>query len=344
MPVFLSSEVKFTDNSASGLSIMPASCPSRAHWDKECNAPQSPNCAISVSPSTITAGQTNTVRVTWATGAPTAVISQDSLVAEIRGSITGIGAVFSSGTLDIAAPSGSFDFTYSGGYFDALGQQLDTFRCTARLTVNGAPQTSLYINQVQLYRAPGSTVYPGDRISYRMYVQARGDQNWLTIRDRIPAYTTLIWQGGGTDNGNSCSQIPGCVDGNGDVWWAQQYAPSGWSGYVDFTVQVANTVPNGSQICNTGRAESQEVSTKYSNEICNPVAVCMTPLEAARLNAQGYEAGAYQAGGKQINKNTVPICVSNTSGSSYFVPANTQAEIESFKANLPPGASYVPIQ
>ncbi|RJQ33592.1 hypothetical protein C4568_04335 [Candidatus Parcubacteria bacterium] len=283
---FSSAEVKFTDNSASGLSIMPASCPSAidAHWNNECDLE---GCVVSVSPSTITAGQTKTVTVSWMVGAPPIFNIQDSLIKNIRGWITGIGEVYPSGTLEIAAPSGPFDFTFSGSYYDALGNELDTFRCSTRLTVNDAPQNDLYINQVQLYRAPGSSVNPGDRIAYRLYVQTTGDQNWMIVRDRIPAHTTLIWQGGGTDNGNSCSQIPACVDGNGDVWWAQQYAPSGWSGYVDFTVQVNADAPSGTQICNVGRVESQEVAVKSSNQICNPVAQPPTrPTVSLTANGQ----------------------------------------------------------
>src|SRR3989344_2786165 len=51
---FTSSEVKFSDSSMSGLSIMPASCPSDPHWEGECNSPIVASCIGY--PSTLPAG------------------------------------------------------------------------------------------------------------------------------------------------------------------------------------------------------------------------------------------------------------------------------------------------
>src|SRR3989338_6714215 len=60
---FVSSEVKFADLSPSGLQIMPASCPSTAHWSGECSQPS--YCQLWVTPSTITASPSDTVEVGW---------------------------------------------------------------------------------------------------------------------------------------------------------------------------------------------------------------------------------------------------------------------------------------
>jgi len=343
---FVSAEVKFADASKSGLHIMPASCDSVPHWQDECSMP--PSCVISVTPNSYDAGTPPSyVTVQWA--APQPSFANDSAVAYMNNTITGIGGVFASGTLNVAAPTASMTYTFNGAYLDVNGTVLDQFTCSAPVTVNyvsGPPPTyTLYINQVELYRNTNDPVYPGDRITYRMYVSNTGTQNWVNIRDQIPTGTTLIWQGGGTycdslgDNCNSQSS----AGYTGELWWQQQLAPSGTQLYVDFTVEVNANATNGSSICNTGRVYSGEISVANavtSNEICNTVAVCTNPTDLAIENTQGYKVNPYQASGKKIDQNTVPICVSNTSGNMYFVPAKTSNEIEQFKANLPTGASY----
>jgi len=130
----------------------------------------------------------------------------------------------------------------------------------------------LSINKTELSPGEGVTVKPGDKIRYRMFISnsGTGDINWLDVHDRVPGHTTLTWQGRGTEHISS-DQIPGGVDGNGDVWWQQPSAPVGWSGYVDFEVQVSASAPDGSQICNIARISSREVSSINSNQVCNPV-------------------------------------------------------------------------
>ena len=342
---FMSAEVKFADASLSGLSIMPASCPSSPHWQDECSMPTS--CVISVTPNRYTAGTVSSVQLHWEAPQPPA--SYDSQIASINGTVTSIGGVFPSGTLDVAAPAFSMTYTYNGAYLDSSGATLGTFSCSAPLTVSASQPLSLYISQVELYRNANDPVYPGDRITYRMYVSNTGNQTWVSISDHIPANTTLIWQGGGTTCSAARCDSAGTPNGNGDIWWTQQQAPSGWSGYVDFTVQVNAGAPNGTQICNTAYANSRQVSVVSSNQICNPIAVvCPLYLDPAVANSLGYKARAYQASGERADRNTPPICVTNTSGSNYFIPANTSAEIESFKsavdANTVPGADYTPIQ
>ncbi|HEY4487775.1 MAG TPA: hypothetical protein VI483_03370 [Candidatus Paceibacterota bacterium] len=68
------------------------------------------------------------------------------------------------------------------------------------------------------------------------------------------------------------------------------------------------------------------------------VNICPNILSEAPFNPQAYQL-PYD-NNRKVNKNTAPICVTNTSGNNYFVPASTSIEIESFKTNLPPGATY----
>ena len=268
---FSSAEVKFTDRSAGGLAIMPASCPSDPHWAGECSAPEG-SCTIEIAPTVIASGG-GTLQIVWTTGA----YDQSSYTA--GGTINSLGAVYPYGNLEIAAPNVTTTYTYNGNYYDTNGTPVSSYSCSATLTVTEPqPTVDLYINKVELYRNPGEPVAPGDIISYRMYIRNSGtaDQNWLDVHDHIPTYTKLAWQGGGTDY-NSSGQIAGGVDGNGDIWWQQQYAPALWSGYVDFNVRVDADAPNGAQICNAARISSQEIGAKPSNTVCNPVAVDLLP-------------------------------------------------------------------
>src|SRR3989344_8966983 len=272
---FSSAEVKFTDASAGGLSIMPASCPSDPHWEGECN----PECIITTTPSSYNAGSVGTIQIHWEAQQPPP--ENDSQITTMVFEVSSIGGVYGAGTLDVAAPQSSFVYKFDGAYLDTYGTVLGSFTCSAPVTVNNIvepPVHQLYINQTLLYRSAGEAVAPGDIISYRMYIKNSGtaDQNWLDVHDHIPTYTKLAWQGGGTDY-NSSGQIAGGVDGNGDIWWQQQYAPALWSGYVDFNVRVDADAPNGAQICNAARISSQEIGAKPSNTVCNPVAVDLLP-------------------------------------------------------------------
>ena len=337
---FESAEVKFSDNSASGLQIMPASCASSVeHWSGECSMPSS--CVITVTPNSYASGSVSSLTVHWETPQPPA--SYDSQIASINGNVTSIGAVFPSGTLNVVAPASSMTYTFNGAYLNSSGTTLGTFSCSAPVNVGGAPPTySLLVNQELLYRSEGSSVSRGDYINYRIYMRNTGaDQGDFTILDHIPSGTHLTWQGGGTTNSVGAANSGGVPDGGGNIWWIQTPNPAGWNGYVDFQVQVDAT---SGQICNTPYYRSEQFyngGAGYpANMICNPVVQCVTYLEDATVNPQGYKVGAYAASGKRGDRNTPPICVSNTSDNSYFIPAKTSSEIEQFKAHLPPGASY----
>jgi len=341
-PPFESAEVKFADNSPSGLSIMPASCPSTPHWTGECDI--TPGCTISVngaSTMSYVAGNVSSITLSWKTGAPPSYTA-DHNVFSIKGTVTGVGTAFPSGSASITAPSVSTTYTYSGAYYDVNGAQLDTFSCSATVSVTNStggpvpvPQYDLYINQGKLWG--NSAVSPGDHIRYRIYVTPIGNQTNMQVTAHIPDHTSLVWQGAGTS-------------GNGvigaDVFWKQGSAPSGSSYYLDYEIQLNPDAPDGIPICTSSTVSSDQIVTpRNANSICTQVVKCPTSLGGAPGNPDGYgyKLNAYQASGERVTKNTSPICISNTSGHSFFLPANTSAEVESFKHNTPQGIFLTPV-
>src|SRR3989344_5751588 len=344
---FSSAEVKFSDASPSGLAIMPASCPSDPHWEGECNVT---GCTLSVSPSTINAGETSTLTLSWFTGAPPNY-PYDSQIAYIAGSITGIGAVYPSGTLAIAAPQLSITYEYSGAYYDSSGNVLDNFYCAAPLTVNNPPFYSLYVNQVELYRSPNSPVSPGDLISYRIYMRNTGAyQGDFTVLDHVPDGTHITWQGAGTTNSvgapNSCASpdpVGQCVySGTGgprDIWWIQTPNNDGFSGYVEFQVQVDAT---SGQICNTPYYRSEQFynggAGDPANTICNPVAAPPPPPPPPPENAtiQGFKVVA----GNYASITSQPVTVSGVGTDTDNPYAFTVAAGQQYTVSVPAVNGY----
>jgi uncharacterized repeat protein (TIGR01451 family) len=98
------------------------------------------------------------------------------------------------------------------------------------------PSFNLSISKTELSPGAGLTVHRGDTIKYRMFFRNTGNgaQTKMTIIDVIPANTTFVWQGGGTDINSGGVQ-------NGLVWWQQTNLSAagnaGDSGYVDFNVR-----------------------------------------------------------------------------------------------------------
>ena len=331
-----SPEVHFADASPSGLQIVPASCPSPEHWQGECSTTANA-CTLSVTPTSMTAGSQSTVSLSWNTGP---LSGYDESQYSIKGVINAIGNVYQYGTLAVTAPSFSTTYTYNGGYYDLANTLIQKFSCAATLTVTGGANP-LYINAVELFRTPGSTVATGDIISYRLYLANNSQtqtQTNMRITDAVPSYTTLTWQGGGANTYSA--SIAGFT---GSLWWLENSAVPGWSGYVDFNVQVNSSAPNGASICNTASVLSDQNSSVNSNQICNTVSTPFCPYYLDPSEDYGGYKLFRGTSGRQINKNTTPICVSNGSGFSYFVPAKTAAEINSFKNAPPAGISIVQV-
>lgn len=162
---FASAEVQFTDISARGMHIVPASCPSDQHYVGECAPPTCPSgysgtppnctliptsgCTISASPNPMVAGQS-------------ATLSWNSLNYQYLGfwsiapsgtSISpGIGSVNPSGSASVS-PTQTTTYTLSGSYalggddkgfgsklLGAMGGgSLTPFSCSSTVTVNACP-------------------------------------------------------------------------------------------------------------------------------------------------------------------------------------------------------------
>ena len=154
---FASSEVQFTDNSARGMQIVPASCPSSPHWAGECGGtpppPSENGCTISVNPPGITAGTAGTPGVGAGgfgdpgdTAGESSVLSWDTLTRAGYvpvGSISpGIGPVARTGSLTVS-PSQTTIYTYSGTYnarsFGGVLFPVATFSCSTSLLVYSGP-------------------------------------------------------------------------------------------------------------------------------------------------------------------------------------------------------------
>ncbi len=133
-PAFVSSEAQFTDSSASGLAIVPASCASFAHYAGECDVPPAPNpathCGIAISPNSISTGQSTALG--WSVNPNFGFFTLTT-----QGSINhGVGSVPASGQASIVPLASTF-YTYSGTQ-RLLGVPVRSFTCSAQVTVAGA--------------------------------------------------------------------------------------------------------------------------------------------------------------------------------------------------------------
>ena len=141
---------------------------------------------------------------------------------------------------------------------------------------------------------------------------------------------TLSWRTGRPGDANDAHFASGRIDGDNN---ADDLPVSG-------SVTTAMTLNSSFEYVYRGEYYNSE-GAHSGNFWCSAlltVSVCPNPLGAAPSNSEGYQLPTDN--NKQINKNTSPICITNTSGNNYFVPASTSIEIESFKTNLPPGATY----
>ncbi len=165
---FTSAEVQFTDASPSGLSIVPASCPSNPHYRGQCSEPLPPppssGCVIYANPLSITAGQSSTL--SWATFSGAGTTG--------RTITPGIGSVEAQGTITVT-PSQTTTYTYSGTYLPFLpspssggrlqgGRSSGPYSCSTTVTVNACPVG--YTLQQQSGGGSGQCVFTGCPSSY----------------------------------------------------------------------------------------------------------------------------------------------------------------------------------
>ena len=144
-PAVSSVEVKFTDSSARGLSIVPASCDSIApykhpEYPDECDTGANPGqCTIRFSDALITDGESSTLTWQWTPAQTTFPSSYSS------GSITPtIGSVGKSGS-QLVSPHVTTVYQYSGTSVSFFGLIRRSFSCSSTLTVT-APRTDQCLN------------------------------------------------------------------------------------------------------------------------------------------------------------------------------------------------------
>lgn len=128
---FVSSEYKFTDASANGLAIVPASCPSSPHYSGECDTanPAPLACSISSSAWVITRGQAAVL--SWS--GPQGTNALGLPVTYVSGNITSIGSVGQSGSQAVS-PSQTTTYFYTGT--ERIGGIFNSqFSCDATVTV-----------------------------------------------------------------------------------------------------------------------------------------------------------------------------------------------------------------
>lgn len=130
---FPSSELRFSDTSPGGLSIVPASCPSDPHYPGECTgqlpSPPSSGCVIYANPPSITSGDST---LSWATydGANTSGRT-------ITPNVWTEGDVPAQGRVPVT-PSQTTTYTYSGTYTPKQGERVvgsGPYSCSVTVTV-----------------------------------------------------------------------------------------------------------------------------------------------------------------------------------------------------------------
>lgn len=123
---FRSAEFKFSDASAHGLSIVPASCPSSPHYAGECTGqpppPPSSGCVLFANPTSIAPGESSTLEWASSPGATSGAITP------------GIGPVPAQGTISVS-PSQTTTYVYSGTSQGVQGRLGSLYSCLASVTV-----------------------------------------------------------------------------------------------------------------------------------------------------------------------------------------------------------------
>ena len=159
---FASAEVQFTDVSARGMHIVPASCPSDQHYVGECTpatcpsgyvgtppnctvATPSSGCTINASPNPIVVGQSTTL--SWST-LNYLYLGFWSIAPSGASISPGIGSVNPSGSASVS-PTQTTTYTLSGSYVfgrdggggldKGFGFSPSSFSCSTTVTVNACP-------------------------------------------------------------------------------------------------------------------------------------------------------------------------------------------------------------
>lgn len=132
-PAIASSETRFSEHTAHGLQVVPASCPSNPHYVGQCN-PFDSNCSLSVGHSVVTSGTPTTV--SWHIAADPVWGSATT----IQGTLSPLGLVTTSlsGSTTVS-PTQTTTYQMAGSqYF--WGLPSSTFSCQNTITVCAAGQ------------------------------------------------------------------------------------------------------------------------------------------------------------------------------------------------------------
>lgn len=177
---FRSAELQFTDASAGGLAIVPASCPSFPHYIQGGNAGVSgdgvnecegvapdANCTIRANPSSINplgggAFEGSQSTLSWTTDETFIGFGENSVLTSVGSIDNGIGSVSSPGST-VVAPLVSTRYTYAGTQY-LLFVPVRNFSCSTAVTVvgrpfNAAPAGGGAASCVSGYYCAGSDLY-----------------------------------------------------------------------------------------------------------------------------------------------------------------------------------------
>ena len=137
-PSFASLEAGFLDASASGLQIVPASCPSTPDYEGQCSEPIPPpppsgsGCVITATPDTVSSDQETVLSWNTSNGPLFSVPSGTSID-------QGVGPVDASGYRAVT-PMVTKTYTLSGSWaVPIIGLSVGSFSCSTTVTVNACP-------------------------------------------------------------------------------------------------------------------------------------------------------------------------------------------------------------
>ncbi len=296
----LSPEVKFTDVSANGMQIVPASCPSSPHYAGECSA-----CTISASPSTILEGQSTTL--TWATPVLDPIYTASGSISPTVGAVAGSGST-------AVTPSVTTTYTYSGTYYFGGAPTASTYTCATTVTVNALPPAAVTNLTV-------STPAPGTSATLTWTASPGATNYYINVNNKMNAWGPTLCNGtindGNTNDlcyastAGTSYTFPYCIPGSD--YWAVVYASN--SGGTS-----AGTVIDFS--CRPGPVTNLTASCPAPGTaaILNWTAVSGATNYYINVNNKMNAWGPTLCNGTINDGNTNDLCYASTAGTSYTFP------------------------
>lgn len=156
---FRSSELMFTDPTAGGMHIVPASCPSDPHYSGECSVAiptptPSGYCSISSNPTYLTESGTGSTLAWYTSDGTFTYLGVTATAMPTNISISSVGSVARSGSVEVA-PSQTTTYTLTGNY-TYLGVTAGSFACSTVVNVvQSCPAGQVYVNGQCVYQCPG---------------------------------------------------------------------------------------------------------------------------------------------------------------------------------------------